>query len=463
MAFPRIVVSAPKSGSGKTLITIALIKALSMAGKKVCAFKCGPDYIDPMFHRNILGVPSRNLDLFFTDEETTKAIFCGSSKGEISIVEGVMGFYDGLGGIREEASTSHLARVLKAPVVLVIDGKGMSRSVLAEIAGFLSMDEEKSIKAVILNNTSQSIFESLKPEIENRFGIVAAGYFPHQKELSIESRYLGLTLPQEIQDIQKMAEKAALELTKTVDLEALVKLAEAAEDLEYDEKKAPWLFGIDKAAGEKVKIAVAKDDAFCFYYQDNLELLEHFGAEIVEFSPLKDSELPQEVSGILLGGGYPELFVEGLEKNRSMRKSILENMKKGIPVLAECGGFMYLHETIQTAGKKSYRMAGAVKGSCSFTGKLVRFGYAAFSEKTGGESGFGTFLKPVKGHEFHYFDSTSNGSSCVAEKPVSGKVWDCAHVLQNSWLGFAHLYYGSNPEFAKRFVEFCRAYNGGRV
>ena len=198
MAYPRIMLAAPKSGSGKTLITCALLRALSLRGLKVRAFKCGPDYIDPMFHQRVLGVPSRNLDLFFTGEDETRALFLQDSDFDISVIEGVMGLYDGLAGTREEASSYHLASVLKTPIILIINARGMGRSMLAEIAGFLSMDREKLIKGVILNQVSRSIYESMAPIIEQELGIKAYGYYPTQKDLELESRYLGLKLPGEI-------------------------------------------------------------------------------------------------------------------------------------------------------------------------------------------------------------------------------------------------------------------------
>lgn len=455
MKIPRIIISAASSGSGKTLITIALIKALVMEGKKVCAFKTGPDYIDPLFHKKILGVPSRNLDLFFSDEQQVKSIFCGGSSGDISVIEGVMGFYDGLSPATDTASTYHMAKTLKVPVVLVVDTKGMANSVLALIKGFVSMDRKKTIKAVILNNTSKNVYEALKPEIEKRFGIAVLGYFPKQKDIVIQSRYLGLLLPDEINDIQKMAEKAALELCKTVDIKKIISIADKAPDLSFKKEKAFWLFKNEPyPEGGKVKIAVARDKAFCFYYEDNLKLIEYYGGELVEFSPLEDSLLPQGVCGLVLGGGYPELFAEALEKNEGLRSQILQKIKEGLPCVSECGGFMYLHDSVTDQDGKKYRMVGAVKGYAFFAGKLVRFGYGSFTEK----NNFFTGGKPVRGHEFHYFDSSSNGSDVRAEKPVSKKSWDCVHVSETEWAGFPHLYYPSNPEFARNFVEKCRRY-----
>lgn len=447
MKAPRVVISAPKSGSGKTLVSVSMMKAFSMLGKKVSAFKCGPDYIDPMFHKKILKVPSKNLDLFFTDEREAKDIFLGGNSAEISVIEGVMGLYDGLGGTEEAASTYALARALKSPVILVIDARGMARSVLAEISGFLSMDTESLIRGVILNNIPQSLFKVLKPLIEKNLPVKALGFFPHQDEIKIESRYLGLKLPDEIKSIEENVGKAAEKLKKSVDLEEILKIAESAPELEFSED-----YEKPKVA-EKARIAVAKDAAFCFYYDDNLRLLEKFGAELVFFSPLCDEKLPENVSGLVLGGGYPEMFAAQLEKNAQMRNSVKSAIESGMPSLAECGGFIYLHKNLIDRNRKSFKMAGVIDADSFWTGKLVRFGYVSIREKNP------LFLKKrleIKGHEFHYFDSGKNGSDCEETKPVGGNVFDAGFSGENHWWGFSHLYYASNPEFAENFVEACR-------
>lgn len=502
MKVPRIVISAPKSGSGKTLVSVSMMKAFSMLGKKVSAFKCGPDYIDPMFHKKILKVPSKNLDLFFTDENETKDIFLGGNSAEISVIEGVMGLYDGLGGTEEAASTYALARALKSPVILVIDARGMARSVLAEILGFLSMDTENLIRGVILNNISPSLFRILKPLIEKNLPVKALGFFPHQDEIKIESRYLGLKLPDEIKSIEENVGKAAEKLKKSVDLEDILKIAESAPELEFSEnldeikgegkteilansvsqadlpsqsalanqqnlidgtEKPNKKKGINRSDSsnpvnqrnlqKKARIAVAKDEAFCFYYDDNLRLLEKFGAELVFFSPLHDARLPENVSGLVLGGGYPEMFAEQLEKNEQMRNSVKNAVESGLPSLAECGGFIYLHKNLVDRNKKSFRMTGVIDADTFWSGTLVRFGYVSIREKNP------LFLKKnpeIKGHEFHYFDSEKNGSDCEETKPVGGKMFEAGFTGENHWWGFAHLYYASNPEFAENFVEACR-------
>ena len=462
---PRVVLGAPRSGSGKTLVSIALMQALTAAGKKVSAYKCGPDYIDPMFHKKILGVPSRNLDLFFADEELAKSLFADSAAGsgntdntEISVIEGVMGLFDGI-GTTDQASTYHLAKTLAAPIILIVDSKGMGRSVIAEIAGFLMLDKMHLIKGVILNNMSATFYEAVKPAIEAELDVPVLGYFPFQKNIKIESRYLGLKLPDEIDGIKQMVSKAAAELAKTVDLKRIEAIAEEAPLLEYEPLET--LLQIPARPQNRVRIALAKDEAFCFYYDDNIKLLEKLGAEIVEFSPLHDKQLPPEISGLILGGGYPEQFAGKLAANQSMKDSVLAALNARLPSIAECGGFMYLHESIETQDGKQHSMVGAIKGTCRFMSKLVRFGYISISANSaisgGASGGFLAEGKAIKAHEFHYFDSTDNGASCTATKPAGAKSWNCVHCGENHWWGFPHLYYLSDVEFAKRFLAVCKA------
>ena len=450
----RILIAAPKSGSGKTTITCALLKCLKNKGIEVAAFKCGPDYIDPMFHKKVLGIKSKNLDLFFTDEDATRELFCFENTAELSVIEGVMGLYDGLGGVNIEASSYHLARTLKTPIILVVDAYGCGRSVVAEIAGFLSMDAEHLIKGVILNRVSAPIYESLKPVIEHEVHIPVLGHYPNNEDVKIESRYLGLTLPTEIEGINETIDMAAEILEENVNIKSIVRIAEEAEEITADN----WLDRIalrDESMADPVRIAVAYDRAFCFYYEDNLRLLEENGAKLVQFSPIKDKELPENVSGIIIGGGYPELFAEKLSKNESMKKSIKAAIESGMPSLAECGGFMYLSKSITTEEGDTFDMVGCIDGECSYTGHLSRFGYLRLEDKQG------AFLKDeinnmIRGHEFHYYDSTMCGEDCVARKPVGGRKWDSSFVSENHWWGFTHLYYPSNPDFAANFVNECR-------
>ena len=439
------MIAAPKSGSGKTTITCALLQILKERGENVSSCKCGPDYIDPMFHRQVLGVPARNLDTFFTGEAQTRKLFLRDrSDGELVVMEGVMGLYDGLGGIREEGSSYHLAKVTQTPIILVVDAKSMGKSVIPLIAGFLAYDEAHLIKGVILNRMSAAYYEILKPIAEQELGITVLGFFPENKTLQIASRHLGLLLPNELEDLRGQIQIAAQKLKETVDILGLLQIAENLEPLAAD------ICEREKQPVEKTRIAVARDEAFCFYYEENLRMLAQAGAELVFFSPIHDTALPEDIHGLLLGGGYPEIYAKQLSENVSMRTAVREAVLSGIPTVAECGGFLYLHTMLTDREGRSYPMAGVLSGKCFDTGKLVRFGYIELEEKSG------HFLPQgsrIRGHEFHYYDSEDNGADCTAYKPTTGRNYACIHAGENHWYGFSHLYYPSCPEFAEKFVE----------
>lgn len=451
MKLNRIMIAAPGSGSGKTTVTCALLRILADEGYPVCAYKCGPDYIDPMFHQTVIGVLSKNLDTFFTGEEKTKALFLkGRTESDVAVLEGVMGLFDGLGGIREEGSAYHLARVTKTPILLVVDTKGMGRSVLPLIAGFLAYDTERLIRGVILNRMSKAYYEIIAPLIEQELKITVAGYLPNDKELHLESRHLGLMLPGEIVDLKLRLGTAAEKMKGSVSVEKILKIAESAEELNAGEVEAR---NSEKTAAPI--LAVARDEAFCFYYEDNLRMLEEAGARLCSFSPLRDTSLPKGTCGILLGGGYPELYGKKLASNNAMRMAILQAFRQGMPMAAECGGFMYLHSALIDKEGIRHPMVGILPGECYNTGKLVRFGYIELREKKSHFLGEGEI---IRGHEFHYFESTESGTDCIARKPATGREYPCMMEGESFLFGFPHLYYPSNPEFAKKFVEKMKQY-----
>lgn len=490
MKINRFMIAAPKSSSGKTMITCALLQLLKASGKNVLSYKCGPDYIDPMFHKKVLGVPSKNLDTFFTDEKTTVQLFLDErADGDFAVLEGVMGLYDGLGGIYEQGSSYHLAKVTQTPIILVVDAKGMGKSVLALIAGFLQYDTHHLIKGVLLNRMSKGYYDIIKPLIEKELSVKVVGYFPEQKDIGLSSRHLGLVMPDELSDIKKQLNETADRLKKTIDMDLFIDIAEAADEIgdsgSADKDKRQTLKNAESMRlqdqNNTVNIAVAMDEAFCFYYEDNLKLLEKCGAKLQYFSPIHDTKLPKDCDAMLLGGGYPELYAKELSKNVSMLNAIKKAFRAGMPTVAECGGFMYLHTyirdicddtdeqnkadvqnkaDIQNDMNKS-KLVGALDGGCHFKGKLVRFGYIELAEK------YSNFLPPnekIKAHEFHYYDSTDNGADCIATKPATGRSYDCVISHDNYWLGFPHLYYPSNPHFAESLVrkayEYRRNKNG---
>ncbi len=459
MKINRFMIAAPKSGSGKTMITCALLRLIKNRGEKLSSYKCGPDYIDPMFHSKVLDVPSKNLDTFFTDEETTVQLFLdGKSDGDFAVLEGVMGLYDGLGGIRQEGSSYHLAEVTHTPIVLVVDANGMGKSIIALISGFLQYDQKHLIKGVLLNRMSKGYYDIIKPLIEQELPIKVIGYFSEQKDIIIESRHLRLKMPDEINNIKKRLDNIAFRIDKTINLDLLMDIANSAGDIccKTVEKKQ------NENIQSTVNIAVAKDEAFCFYYEDNIILLEKYGAKLQYFSPVHDTALPDNCDALLLGGGYPELYEKELSENKSMLSSVKVAFKNGMPTIAECGGFMYLHKCIHNSCDKpfdaknsEFPLVGELDAECSFKGKLVRFGYIELKEK------YSNFLpqnEKIKAHEFHYFDSTNNGNDCIAVKPTTGKTYDCIISKGNYWLGFPHLYFPSNPHFVENFIKKAQKY-----
>lgn len=453
----RIMIAAPQSGSGKTLITCALLQALKEKNYYLESFKCGPDYIDPMFHKTVLGISSRNLDPFFTEDSITRMLLAkGQDSRDLAVIEGVMGLYDGLGGIREEASSYALAKATNTPIILTVNARGMGRSLLALLSGFLQYDTAHLIKGVILNQTPSSFASVLSKEIEETFHIPIVASFPVRDDVRIESRHLGLVMPYELEDIQSRLKIASQVLCENANIEQILEIAKSAPKLEYDVKR-----DIKQKLTEKtIRIGVARDEAFCFYYEDNLDLLKSLGAKLIFFSPLHDDTLPKDLDGILFGGGYPELYLKELEENESMRNSVKSAIENKMPSLAECGGFMYLHDTIFDSEKKPYKMAGVIHACCMKKERLVRFGYLTLNSKTD------SFLQKgetIRGHEFHYYDSEDNGECAIAKKPVGTRSWECVHAGSDHWWGFAHLSYYSNLKFAEKFAEACRSYKTNKI
>lgn len=456
---PRILLAAGSSGSGKTLITCGLLAALKKRGLKIASFKCGPDYIDPMFHSRVLGTKSANLDTFFTDETRSTYLLETNAKGcDLAVMEGVMGFYDGVGGMTTKASAYDLAVSTRTPVILIVNTKGMSLSLAAYIKGFLEYRTDSHICGVIFNRMSPMLYPRMKEKIEEELKIRVLGYVPAVEDCVIESRHLGLVLPEEIPALKKNMEALGDILEKTLDIPGILALAETAEELktvtEEALQKEDEAFGFSLPA--KVRIGLAQDEAFCFFYKDNLRLLEKMGAELVSFSPIHDNHLPEHLDGLLLYGGYPELKAKELEENKSMRMAVAEAIRFGMPCLAECGGFMYLHEEMEDMQGKSYEMAGVIPGRVFKTPRLSRFGYIYLEGKE--DSRYGT----IPAHEFHYFDSTNCGNKYHASKPESRRGWDCMQEKNGLLAGFPHLYYYGNPKVPREFLKKCLKYKTAR-
>ena len=443
---PRILLGAAASGSGKTLITCGLLQALKNRKLQVTSFKCGPDYIDPMFHSRVIGTKSRNLDSFFADEDTVRYLLEKNARDcEISVIEGVMGYYDGLAGISPKASAYDVAKITKTPAVLIVNAKGMSLSAAAFIKGFVEYQEDSQIRGVILNQVSSMMYPRLKQIIEEELSIKVYGYVPVVKDCVLESRHLGLVMPEEIVDLQQKLMELAEILEKSVDIDGLLELAEHAEELPVQESPVAY------HTGRKIRIALAKDEAFCFFYQDNLELLEEMGAELVPFSPIHDKKLPEHIDGMLFHGGYPELYAKKLSENKEMLAAVCAAVQTGIPYMAECGGFMYLHQKMEDMEGHSWPMAGVIHGKSWRTPRLTRFGYITLEDGTC----FGEHVGAIRAHEFHYFDSDRCGEAYTAKKPLSSRSWKCIHSDGQGMSGFPHMYYYSNLRVPEQFLRAC--------
>lgn len=455
MKIPRIMLAAGASGSGKTLLTCGLLQALVNRGQKIASFKCGPDYIDPMFHSRVIGTKSRNLDTFFTEPAITRYLLQKhAAPMDLALLEGVMGYYDGLGGTTDLASAYALAKETKTPVLLVVNAKGMSLSVVAYIKGFLEYRPNSHIQGIIFNQMSPMLYPRIKELVEKELPIKVYGYVPTVTDCVIESRHLGLVLPHEIQSLKERLEKLADILERTLDIDGILSLANTADDL-FAESLTEVHPSFSFRLRENVRIGLAKDEAFCFFYQDNLDLLQEMGAELVEFSPIHQKHLPENLFGLLLCGGYPELFGEALEAQSQMRQEILAALTRRMPVIAECGGFLYLHEKLEDMHGRFHKGVGYVKGNAYRTPKLRRFGYITLQSS---RPILGRHLGKIPAHEFHYFDSETCGSDFLAQKPVGGKNWRCIHADETQMLGFPHLYYYGNPLVPQAFLEKCLEY-----
>ena len=445
------MLAAASSGSGKTTIACAILQALTRMGEHPVSFKCGPDYIDPMFHRQVLGVPSRNLDLFFSDEATAAYLLQKNSENfSLAFIEGVMGYYDGI-ATTTEASSWQLAKATQTPVVLVLNCKGMSVSIAAQLGGYLSYQPDSQIKGVILNQVSKSIYPEIKALIEQRYDVAVCGYMPKMSDCSLESRHLGLVTAEEIGDLQQRLEKLGEQAMQTIDLPLLLKIAAQAPALAVPAVQLP------APNPTPLRIGVARDKAFSFYYADNLELLEQLGAQLVEFSPLHDPQLPDDLDGLLLGGGYPELYADTLSQNCTLMAQMKTALQNGLPCIAECGGFQYLCEQLEGADSKSYPMVGFLPGSSFRTPSLRRFGYVRLTAQKDN-----LLCKKGEGfaaHEFHYWDSQHCGNGCIAHKPYRRSSGECVVCDENFWAGYPHLYFYANVQMAKNFLNRCNRFH----
>ncbi len=451
----RIVIAGTGSGAGKTTMTIGIMAALQKRGLTVQGFKCGPDYIDPSYHTAVTGRQSRNLDSWMLSENTVKEIFLRGSEGaDISIIEGVMGFYDGKNPQNNDGSTYHISQLTESPVILVVDCQSMARSVAAIVKGFQSFADDARIVGVIANKLgSEGHFKIVKTAIEQECGIPVIGYLTRADQISVPERHLGLIPSLERGELRPFFDALAERVGESVDLDRLLSLSGAPPLTAKSE-----MFASRQRSGRghaRIKIAVAKDAAFHFYYPENLELLALHGAECCYFSPLAGESVPEGVHGLYIGGGFPEEFARELSANEAVKASFRNAIQKGLPTLAECGGFMYLTDEIRTTDNQAYPMVGLIPGSVTMQPKLAALGYR---EITGNPA---NFLLPgddqARGHEFHYstFATTATVTPAYQTKGMRGVKAE-GYIQGNLIAGYTHLHFASNPAMVERWLDKCR-------
>ena len=421
------LIAGTKSGIGKTTVSMGLMSCFS----DVSPFKIGPDYIDGKFHEYVTGNKSYNLDFFLMGEDGVRESFLKHHKN-FSIAEGVMGLYDGIDNSLDNGSSAHISRILNLPVILIVDGTGRSTSIAAEIMGYQNFDKRVNIIGVIINKiSSEKTYEILKEAVEKYCKIKCFGYIPKLENISLSSRHLGLVEAYEVQDLKEKIEILKNEFQKTIDIKAIYETVEI-----NPHYKLKNIFSDFKDKYKSIKIGIAKDNAFSFYYNDNIEFLENLGAEIKYFSPLKDEKIPDDVDMLYFGGGYPENYAAELENNISMINSIRDFYNKNGVIYGECGGFIYLSKKLIILDGKEYNFVNLTENIIEMKNRLDigRFGYINIRY---GENLCG------KGHEFHYSKIKEEGKEkkeFKIEKP-NGRKWECGYSSKNLLCGYPHIHF----------------------
>ena len=460
---PALVIAGVRSGVGKTTIATGIMGALTRRGLAVQPFKAGPDYIDPSYHALACGVPSRNLDTWMLPHPTVLELFRRASRqGQLSVVEGVMGVFDGHSNLSEEGSTSQLAKLLQAPVILVADASKVARSVAAEVLGYQQFDPDLNIAGVVLNGVGgPRHLDFCKPQIEATTGLPVLGYLPRREELVQPERHLGLIPTVEGTVAREWYDCLIRQVEETFDLDRIVAIAQGAGGAEPGDEASPHeLSRQDSFPQERqpkrAVIALAQDQAFSFYYQDSLDLLEAWGAELAPFSPLEDRRLPEGAGGVYLGGGFPEMFGEELAANSSMLESIREAARRGLPVYAECGGLMYLGQSLTDLEGNEHAMAGVIPAVSRMSEKRLTLGYREVEAVADGpllQKG-----QRVRGHEFHWstLDPLPSPEQSIYRVVDQGNRAEGFQV-GSVWASYIHVHLGSHPSLPQRFVDTCAA------
>ncbi|WP_444685790.1 cobyrinate a,c-diamide synthase [Alkalicoccus luteus] len=446
----RLVIAGTNSGAGKTTVTLGLMAALRRQGMNVQGFKCGPDYIDPSYHTALTGRPSRNLDSWMLERSQLLEVMQRGMEGaDIGIIEGVMGFYDGKDPESNAGSTADISMLTDSPVLLVVNCAAMARSAAAVVKGFQLLDPNVPIKGVIANNVgSEGHAELIETAVQQECGIPVVGWLKQNPDVTLPERHLGLIPALERGELDGFFEQLADAVTASFDLEQIKELAEAPPLL----VPSPSLFREPEKAS--VVTAVAKDEAFSFYYPENLELLEQAGSRIAFFSPLKGEPLPADADGLYIGGGFPEEFTEQLAEEGTSAASISRAVENGMPVLAECGGFMYLTESITKPDGSVHPMLGLIPGKVTFTKRLAALGYRESTP----DSSNALLTSPAKGHEFRY--STYEPGHESPAWHLDGRFGSGPDGFASETItaGFVHLHFGSNPELAANWVSMLQQY-----
>ncbi|MBS4190796.1 cobyrinate a,c-diamide synthase [Bacillus sp. FJAT-49705] len=445
----RFVLGGTGSGVGKTTFTIGIMRALMKRGLTIQGFKCGPDYIDPTYHTAVTKRPSRNIDSFMMDHDTVRAIVAKASQdADVAMIEGVMGFYDGKSPLSNEGSAAHISEITNSPVILIVNAASMARSVSAIVKGFQMLDENSNIVGVITNQLgSKSHFEIVKTAIEQECGIPVIGYLPKGAVLAMPSRHLGLVPAIERGDLDSYFDNLAEAIEETVNIEQLLEITRV-----QPIHVSASIFDAQPGRQE-VHIAVARDAAFNFYYEENLELLRAYGATLHFFSPLQNEVVPIEAQGLYIGGGFPEEFAKTLVKNERTKQSIRAVIERGLPTLAECGGFMYLTEEIVNRQEQAFPMLGVIPGRVRMQDRLAAIGYREITGVTG------NFLigkeERAKGHEFHY--STYDGEHKTSAYFSKGRfrAQQEGYLHKNLVAGYTHFHFASNPQLVKNWLSAC--------
>lgn len=465
MTVPGLVIAAPGSGAGKTTFTAGLCRALTRRGVRVQPFKAGPDFIDPSYHTLAAGRECRNLDGFLTSSSTLPFLYAhGSAGAGFAVVEGVMGLYDGLGP-EGRHSTASLARALSLPVVLLLDASGGATSLAATALGFATFSAAEEgcrvppphVAGVILSDVRSPEQGALIAEAVERFaGLPVLGSLPHVPEAHFPSRHLGLVPAAERGELSLQLERLADAVDEGVSLERLVALAKAPPAPPGGSFPSDVARALETAPPGRSRIAVARDKFFTFYYRDGLDLLEEFGAELLETSPAGDSALPEGIDGLYLGGGYPEEFLGELAANENYLADLRRRIARGMPVYAECGGMMYLSREITGRSGERASLAGVLDLSVAMTGRLRRFGYV--EARVERETLLASPGEVLRGHEFHYSESVGEVPTAYLVRKASRPAlrWNEGYVRPNVLAAYVHLHFWGCPGAAGRFVRACR-------